>query len=420
MQDKPSPQSSTSNVVSIFKSRSVHCFYEDAGSSTLLVTFNPMTMRVSGNAFWADGFARKSGYSVIGIVSTGPNWFPEICMEHAIAACQPIIDQYETVIAYGGSMGGYGALKFGDNLRAKSVVAFSPQYSIDPERTGSSDSRYHHFFDPEIHSNNAICPVDMTAVVDRYVFYDPGHPQDAFSVETIANQGAVHKIAVPFMGHGTIQCFAGTDRASQLLKLAAAGKTSDIRLLTHRLRTNHQIRKHLLACAAVARRPTTAFRIYEEDPTILSAARADDFAKACARGRRVGEATNWAEQSLRVNYSSAMLWLLSKLQVAAGDFDGGTSTLLRAFENEPSYSTAIEIGKVALRAQNYIDASRWARSAIAINTRAAQAYRLLSLVEERSGDLHAARETIRSAKLLFPKNGTLQMDDERLSLLLAD
>ncbi len=43
----------------------------------------------------------------------------------------PIIQRFKNIVGYGGSMGGYAAIKYSNLLNMNRIIAFVPQYSID-------------------------------------------------------------------------------------------------------------------------------------------------------------------------------------------------------------------------------------------------------------------------------------------------
>ncbi|MBJ7485255.1 hypothetical protein [Brevundimonas sp.] len=113
--------------------RSVPC--EDL--SRWVVTFDNYGL---GPGFERDGFGepflKAYGISAIHVLGRGNDWYqyPEIA--DALAAVRQGVAGAQRVMTYGSSMGGYAAVRFADAVGATSVLAFSPQYSLDPAKAG--------------------------------------------------------------------------------------------------------------------------------------------------------------------------------------------------------------------------------------------------------------------------------------------
>lgn len=71
------------------------------------------------------------------------SWFPQASMIELEKAISPILEGFKNIVGYGGSMGGYAAIKYSNLLNMNRVIAFVPQYSIDPEQV--EDRRYAEF-----------------------------------------------------------------------------------------------------------------------------------------------------------------------------------------------------------------------------------------------------------------------------------
>lgn len=101
--------------------------------SRLMVTFD--YRRQDRNDFAppprSSNFARK-GFAQLSIQTRANDWFVNPDTYALEAALPEIVTGFGEVRALGYSMGGYGAFRFAEALGAASVVAVSPQVSIDP------------------------------------------------------------------------------------------------------------------------------------------------------------------------------------------------------------------------------------------------------------------------------------------------
>ena len=141
-------------------------------SSYVLVTFSPMTSLVDGSRFFCDVPVQKLGVNCLGFMPKKPNWYPAKSMIKAVAAISVILARFPEVVSYGGSMGGYGAIKYSALLGATSVIALCPQWSIDMSECEGKHPGFQSWYDPSM-KGMAVRPVDVCGKV--YVFYDPAH-----------------------------------------------------------------------------------------------------------------------------------------------------------------------------------------------------------------------------------------------------
>ncbi|WP_430912010.1 hypothetical protein [Methylobacterium sp. sgz302541] len=230
---------------------------EEGGSDWTLVTFNESSMVASGGRYWAQSFARRNGLRALGFVTRAPNWFPVAGMTTAIGQLPTEAGDRRPRILYGHSMGAYAAIKFSAALRAETVLAFSPQFSIAPEDTGEF-SLYTPYYSAQ-NSGMKIGPADVSGRV--YLFYDPCLDHDRFHAGRIADIHDVVLIPVRHTGHDTIRCFASSSVALRLIAACRSDdRTSLLRLVAARRRLFPN-RYRNVALAVARRRPHLAVRI---------------------------------------------------------------------------------------------------------------------------------------------------------------
>lgn len=83
---------------------------------------------------FAEQFLKAWGVSAIHVLGRGDDWYQYPDLAEALAVVKQAVADAPRVMAYGSSMGGYAAVRFADAVGAKSVLAFSPQYSLDPAK----------------------------------------------------------------------------------------------------------------------------------------------------------------------------------------------------------------------------------------------------------------------------------------------
>ncbi|MDA0175709.1 hypothetical protein OJ998_41970, partial [Solirubrobacter taibaiensis] len=160
----------------IFEDEHIRVIFLKASSDTLVVSFGDLISRAKGMSINAEKSLIKYEYNVIGIMPKLKTWFPKASMLQMQQQIQPILEQFEKRVGYGGSMGGYAAIKYSNLLNMQKIVAFVPQFSIDPEVV--EDRRYAEFFDASIHQNMQIQADEVDASREYILVYDPYFAED--------------------------------------------------------------------------------------------------------------------------------------------------------------------------------------------------------------------------------------------------
>ena len=233
----------------------------------LLITFSSLGMfnhsgsLADGRTFWGQGLADAQGFAAIGFVAKSRNWFCSPQMEKACQLVATFASVFETVVAYGSGMGGYGALRWGRLAGAQAAVAFSPQYSIDPAVVGF-DPRYAHAFRPALHTGMEIR--DQHVPQPSYAFVDPAFAADRCHAALLAD-AAPEIVQIPMFacGHESVRAFADPVLAAEMLARCAGGQSDVVRALANQARRASSIRKVELAMRAAGRRPALAQRILD-------------------------------------------------------------------------------------------------------------------------------------------------------------
>ncbi len=162
---------------------------------------------------YAAGFLAKRDIAHINIFAHWNHWFQVEDMAAALEKVRELtVDSAERIV-YGSSMGGFGAMQFGDALQASKVIAFAPQYSMDPEKA-PFETRYVGDVDrivanwrmrrPEGTVNGAFIHDTVDAVrlpEQTYVIYDPGLSADAAHVELISRRHKIFSVHVHRSNH---------------------------------------------------------------------------------------------------------------------------------------------------------------------------------------------------------------------------
>ena len=172
----------------------------------LVVTFDNMTSRDAHGPRnpWGWNIVESLGHSHLGVCMSRRNdWFrhPDLFDLFDRLRDQGFFEQFEDVVFYGSSMGGYGALSFAQAAPGARVVAFVPQTTLCPdlapfeqrflngrERGDYKDRRY---------VDGAVGAGTARSVA---VFYDPYHAPDRAQVERLPADN-LQLFRAPFFGH---------------------------------------------------------------------------------------------------------------------------------------------------------------------------------------------------------------------------
>lgn len=194
----------------IFEDEQIRVIFLRGSSDELIFSFGDLITRAKGLSINAEKSLLKHDFNVIGIMPKQKSWFPESSMRQMFAEIEDLIAPFKTRIGYGGSMGGYAAIKYSNLLDLKRVVALVPQYSINPDDV--EDPRYNMFFHAELNANMQIQPQDVSAEREYIVVYDPYCPEDRaqyIKLEQVLPH--IHTLNLPFTGHDAIAVLASSE-----------------------------------------------------------------------------------------------------------------------------------------------------------------------------------------------------------------
>lgn len=228
----------------IYDDASVRVIWQPGNSEFMLVTFGNLINLANGIHFFGDVPAKKLGYTCIGFMAKNPNWFPKESINKAIASIQEYLVDAAEIITYGGSMGGYAAVKYSASLKAKTVIAFCPQWSIDREECEGRNPGFQEHYSSAL-AGMGIQSSDISGSV--YLFFDPKHSNDVYHANTITNKAVkANHIFVRSVGHLVTGALAGTSNMEDIIRLARANKMSELSHLVNQIRRGHHIRTRLL------------------------------------------------------------------------------------------------------------------------------------------------------------------------------
>lgn len=212
----------------------VQLIHIPADSEYTLVTFDIMHARANGLLAFASKLAASKGINFYGIVPKHPCWYPHA---ETLAACEIVAAAKDRPsLAYGSSMGGYGALKYGKAAGADVALSFAPQATIDPAVLGKDDPRYGKFFKQDLHgSDMLVTTTDLPQIA--YIGYDPMVAPDRFQAELLPQHPELHHVHLTFMGH---QCAKAMTPSAHGLAIFQAAFAKDDALVSELMRANRE------------------------------------------------------------------------------------------------------------------------------------------------------------------------------------
>ena len=184
--------------------------------ATCFVTFGSYTVEydLERQGFGED-FLRDEGIDAIHVLNRDNQWYQYPEMPDALAAVAAATARVPRVFTYGSSMGGYAALRFARTVGARTGIAISPQYSLDPrvvpfetrwqadlaritfrERVYQAPARQIIFYDPRLRVDDQHFRLFETGGQETVAVGVPhaGHPVGPLLVETGALQDAIRAI----------------------------------------------------------------------------------------------------------------------------------------------------------------------------------------------------------------------------------
>jgi tetratricopeptide (TPR) repeat protein len=205
------------------------------GSKTCIVTFDSYSDdRYLDRQGFGEDFFRSQSVDAIHFISRENDWYQYAETPVAAAAVAELVKGYERVVAYGSSMGGYAAIRFGGMAGATVALAISPQFSIDP-RTARFERRW------KYDSNRIDFSLERTLrapfVETAYIVYDP-LDADRRHADLFRRRTSVIDVRLPNVGHPATGAIAEAGLISDLV-IDVANDRLDVEEMTRRVLQAH-------------------------------------------------------------------------------------------------------------------------------------------------------------------------------------
>ena len=208
----------------------------------LLISFGSVGSRLAGRGF-GTALAAKYGYDNIYVAQRPGSQYQELAAEQFSEAVTPYLGDYDRVVAYGASLGGYAAVYYGGSIEAH-IVAVSPHNSAHPLIDRDS-FRTLPFTHREIVENAASAhpPViisdptrhDDQEFINRLIL--PAYPQ-------------LRRLEFPYASHSVLEAFKEQGQVTELMRpLLERGEIPEIELNHEGSATWHSEKGRVLAAA---------------------------------------------------------------------------------------------------------------------------------------------------------------------------
>ena len=194
-----------------FRENDQHCMTYIQRSKTLCVTFDNLDIAMNkrdDRRPWGYKFIEDQDWSMLALMANGWTWFrdPWVFEQFDQLKNSGFFQQFDRVIFYGASMGGYGALVFSRACPGADVVAFTPQTILD-KTVVPWETRYRVAWEYDF-SGPYGDAVDAIETANRVsIFYDPYSKLDAKHISRLKGKNVI-KFRAPFFGHRLGSMFA--------------------------------------------------------------------------------------------------------------------------------------------------------------------------------------------------------------------
>jgi hypothetical protein len=146
--------------------------------------------------------ATKIGYNLIHVQTRRNDWYQLEGIDDALNAVRALKRDGDFFLSYGGSMGGYAAVAFADDVAADLFLAVSPQASISRAYMMEiNDNRWRNCW-PQFTRDRVIG--QPRKACRGVVIFDPDHKTDAAHAHAVARHADTHLLVFPGSWHSPI------------------------------------------------------------------------------------------------------------------------------------------------------------------------------------------------------------------------
>lgn len=189
-------------------------FYEDLGDehtalfvrrgSTLIVTFENLDHVFERNDTrlpWAFDYVETRNWSILGLMAHDWTWYRDASVYDLFDRLRDegFFKGFERVVFYGASMGGYAAATFSSAAPGSTVIAISPQATLDRD-IARWETRYLKVWRRNFTDRYGYAPDNVAHADKVHLFFDPTAQLDAMHASLFQSDNVI-KYRCRFMGH---------------------------------------------------------------------------------------------------------------------------------------------------------------------------------------------------------------------------
>lgn len=307
----------------------VDYFYnEEQAHKYLALIFSPATNRkLDGNLFGGEVFLRN-GYDTIVVKISNDDYFQSL-PSNLFETINIIATKknYEKIVSYGSSMGGYASIAFSKLLKCTAAIAISPKFNIDEDFY----TRFPHFSE-KIDFKYRISKDSVSTSCKFCILYDNKDPDEMHvrKILEVIPDGNIKLIKLPYSGHPSTFYLEDIGLLKELIIKIANGDDVDGINLSERKRFSQKYLRTLCEHLLIKNHPKWALSAIESAIRIVGKEAETLRLKSAVLERlgRVDEAIDSLKESLYLNPNKVYLFgHLSSLLVEENSLEDALSVI---------------------------------------------------------------------------------------------
>lgn len=262
------------------------------GGDTLIVTFENLDHVFENDAEkmpWGYGFVTKRGWSLLGMMAHDWTWYRDDAVYDFFDRLKDdgFFDQFERVVFYGASMGGYAAAAFSAACPGSTVVVISPQATLS-RADASWETRYRKAWKKDFSNRYGYAPEMVETAEKVCLFFDPTSTLDAMHAALFRGENVV-KFRCRYFGHRIASMWTRLGVLKPIVEGAIAGSLTEASFygLLRSRRDNPRYQREMLERLEKKGRPWMVIQYCE---AILARRRGPKFRKALANAQKKRDA----------------------------------------------------------------------------------------------------------------------------------
>lgn len=329
----------------IYASRHTECALLITGGSKLLVLFSGPEQ----DFLPIVSTARELNADLLTIRALAWNWFPMHDAEKWLSVVREALPSktYDERFAIGIGQGGFGVLKYAAQLECQHAIGAPGVFSADPR--DAPNSRYTAHFSVDLNYDMRLRKEELPQNI--LLIYDPYDNNDSDQAKMIMTTVEVQALLLPFVGPNLPAVIGEGPTFSAILSAYMMHDNTKLPAICASIRSRNPSRAFNMASSLAARRPETAYRIFEKHG--LSEVRS--WASVCFLLSLAGKAKqvigHIAAEADRYPDDAELQAAAALTALDADDPEVAMRCISRAFDQEPTNKKYIWIRNRALDKQ---------------------------------------------------------------------